>query len=142
VNLRRSAVIPIVTPSPLLDQRYLLLAALLDHRPSTQTNTSLFCTFCPHSCALGKHFPVGHPSSNCSKQNTLNLEVLWRGASRKEGSPYWYMYSINSIKPRSRISQSFRVRTSKLEEEGPIQSTMKSARTCDFIMLLDSKTIL
>uniref|UniRef100_A0A0D3FGI9 Uncharacterized protein n=1 Tax=Oryza barthii TaxID=65489 RepID=A0A0D3FGI9_9ORYZ len=27
-----------------------------------QTNTSIFCTLYPHSCAPGKNFPVGHPS--------------------------------------------------------------------------------
>jgi hypothetical protein len=29
---------------------------------SPQTNTCLSCAFCPHSCAPGKNFPVGHPS--------------------------------------------------------------------------------
>jgi hypothetical protein len=41
-----------------------------------QTNTSLFCALCPHSCALGKDFPVGHPSSNRSRPSTLNLEFF------------------------------------------------------------------
>jgi ferredoxin-like protein FixX len=30
-------------------------------RISPQTNTCLCCTLCPHSCAPGKDFPVGHP---------------------------------------------------------------------------------
>jgi hypothetical protein len=41
---------------------------------------SLFCALCPHSCAPGKDFPVGHPSpnrSNRSGPNTLNPEFLW-----------------------------------------------------------------
>jgi hypothetical protein len=37
---------------------------LLSRTPiiSPQTNTCLFCTLCPHSCTLGKDFPVGRPS--------------------------------------------------------------------------------
>jgi ferredoxin-like protein FixX len=31
-------------------------------RISPQTNTCLSCALCPHSCAPGKDFPVGHPS--------------------------------------------------------------------------------
>jgi hypothetical protein len=30
-------------------------------RISPQTNTCLSCALCPHSCAPGKDFPVGHP---------------------------------------------------------------------------------
>jgi hypothetical protein len=30
-------------------------------RISPQTNTCLFCALCPHSCAPGKDFSVGHP---------------------------------------------------------------------------------
>jgi hypothetical protein len=45
-------------------------------RLSPQTNTSLFCALCPHSCAPGINFPVGHPSSNCSRPSTLNLEFF------------------------------------------------------------------
>jgi hypothetical protein len=41
---------------------HLHLAAFLRHRLPSQTNTSLFCVLCPHSCAPGKNFPVGHPS--------------------------------------------------------------------------------
>ena len=51
---------------------------------SSQTNTSLFCTLCPHSCAPGKNFPVGHPSPNFSGPSMLNLGVLWRPAYRKK----------------------------------------------------------
>jgi hypothetical protein len=38
------------------------LAAFLGHRLSSQTNTSLLCALCPHSCAPGKNFPIGHLS--------------------------------------------------------------------------------
>ena len=48
----------------------------LGHRLSSQTNTSLFCTLCPHWCAPEKKFPVGHPSPNFSGLSTLNLGVL------------------------------------------------------------------
>ena len=34
----------------------------LGSRLSSHTNTSLFCTLFPHSCAHGINFPVGHPS--------------------------------------------------------------------------------
>ena len=57
---------------------------LLGHRLFSQTNTSLFCTLCPHSCAPGKNLPVGHPSPNFSGPSTLNLRVLWRLASGKK----------------------------------------------------------
>jgi hypothetical protein len=59
---RGSALIPFVTPRPLPDRWNLLLAALLDHRPSSQTNTSLLCALCPHSCTLEKTSrSVTHP---------------------------------------------------------------------------------
>jgi hypothetical protein len=45
-------------------------------RLAPQTNTSLFCALCPHSCAPEKDFPVGHPSSNRSSPSTLNLEFF------------------------------------------------------------------
>ena len=67
-------------------------------------NTCLFCTLCPHSCAPGNNFPVGHPSPNCSGPNTLNLGVLWRQASGKEVAPCWYEYPINPIKPWTEVS--------------------------------------
>jgi hypothetical protein len=54
------------------------LAAFLGHSQPPQTNTSLFCTLCPHSCAPGNYFPVGHPSLNCSRPSTLNFRVLSR----------------------------------------------------------------
>jgi hypothetical protein len=41
-----------------------------------QTNTSLYCALCPHSCAHGKDFSVGHPSANRSRPSTLNLEFF------------------------------------------------------------------
>jgi len=67
-------------------------------RLSSQTNTCLFCTLCPHSCAPGKYFPVGHPSRNCSGPSTLNLGVLWRSASGKDVATCWYECPINPIK--------------------------------------------
>ncbi len=73
---------------PLPDRARLHLAAFIGHRLPSQTNTSLFCTFCPHSCAIGKNFPIGHPSLNCSKLSTLNLRVLSRLASGKEVATY------------------------------------------------------
>ena len=59
-------------------------SCFLGHRLSSQTNTSLFCTLCPHSCAPGKNFPVGHPSPNFSGPSTLNFGVFSRSASGKE----------------------------------------------------------
>jgi hypothetical protein len=48
---------------------------------------------------MGQACPIGHPSSNCSRPSTLNLEIPWRWASGKEGILCWYEYSINPIKP-------------------------------------------
>jgi hypothetical protein len=45
-------------------------------RISPQTNTSLFCALCAHSCTSGNNFPVGHPSSNRSRPSTFNLEFF------------------------------------------------------------------
>jgi hypothetical protein len=45
-------------------------------RLSPQTNTSLSCALCPHSCTLGKYFPVVHPSLNCSRPSMLNLKFF------------------------------------------------------------------
>ena len=70
----RSALNPGVPQPSLAGRRYLSLQRAV----ATQTNTSLFCALCPHSCAPGKDFPVGHPSSNCSGPSTLNLGVLFR----------------------------------------------------------------
>jgi len=71
----------------------------LGHSQPPQTNTSLFCTLCPHSCAPRKYFLVGHPSLNFSTPSTLNFRVLWRWASKKEVATCWYESSINLIKP-------------------------------------------
>ena len=83
----------------------LTFGSFLEHRLSSQTNTSLFCTLCPHTCAPRKNFPVGHPSPNCSGPSTLNLGVLWRPASGKEVVTCWYEYPINPIKPWVGVSQ-------------------------------------
>ena len=56
----------------------------LGYRLPSQTNTSLFCALCPHSCAPGNNFLVGHPSPNCFGPSTLNLGVLWRSAFEKK----------------------------------------------------------
>uniref|UniRef100_A0A0E0AAZ4 Uncharacterized protein n=1 Tax=Oryza glumipatula TaxID=40148 RepID=A0A0E0AAZ4_9ORYZ len=47
----------------ILGRAHLHLAVLIGHRLSSQTNTSFFCTLCPHSSAHGKYIPVGHPTS-------------------------------------------------------------------------------
>ena len=75
------------------------MAAFLGYSQSPQTNTSLFCTLCPHSCAPGKYFSVGHPSLNYSRPSTLNFRVLWRWALGKEVATCWYESPINPIKP-------------------------------------------
>jgi hypothetical protein len=45
-------------------------------RLSPQTNTSLSCALCPHSCAPRNNFPIGHPSSNRSRLSMLNPEFF------------------------------------------------------------------
>ena len=65
-------------PGPLTSDSF------LGHRLPSQTNTCIFCTLCPHSCAPGNNFPVGHLSPNCSGPSTINLGVLWRPASGKK----------------------------------------------------------
>uniref|UniRef100_A0A0D3GHX4 Uncharacterized protein n=1 Tax=Oryza barthii TaxID=65489 RepID=A0A0D3GHX4_9ORYZ len=47
----------------ILGRAHLHLAVLIGHRLPSQTNTSFFCTLCPHSSAHGKYIPVGHPTS-------------------------------------------------------------------------------
>ena len=39
-----------------------MVIILAGSRLAPQINTSLFCALCPHSCAPGSNFPVGHPS--------------------------------------------------------------------------------
>jgi hypothetical protein len=74
--------------------------------------------YCPHrpTRVLCAHFVLTHahprklpgrsPIPNFFKPSTLNLGVLSRQASEKEDAPCWYGYSINSIKPRAKISPS------------------------------------
>ena len=64
------------------------LSAYLENRLPSKTSISLFCIFCPHSFALGKNFPIGHLSRNCSGPSTVNLRVLYRSASRKKVATY------------------------------------------------------
>jgi len=71
VKPRESALKPFYNVSPPRDRTRLHLAAFLGYSQSPQTNTSLFCTLCPHSCAPKKYFSVGHPSLNCSRPSTL-----------------------------------------------------------------------
>jgi hypothetical protein len=71
------------------------LVAFLGHRLPSQTNTSLFCALCPHSCAPRKNFPIGHPSLQAK---LLNFGVLSRWASGKEVTTCWYEYPINPVK--------------------------------------------
>jgi hypothetical protein len=62
VKPRESALIPIVTTH--LPEARPAYTWQLSRTPriSPQTNTCLSCALCPHSCAPGKDFPVGHPS--------------------------------------------------------------------------------
>ncbi|BAS78930.1 Os02g0518950, partial [Oryza sativa Japonica Group] len=57
-------------------QARLHLIAFIGHRLPSQTNTGLFCTLCPHSCAPGKNFPVGYPSQITPGQARLTLEFF------------------------------------------------------------------
>ncbi len=75
VKPRKSALIPFCNVPPPPGWARLHLAAFIGHRLPSQTNTSLFCTLCPHSCAIGKNFPIGHPSRNCSKLPQSFLEI-------------------------------------------------------------------
>ena len=76
--------IPLCNIPPSRGRARLHLAVYLGYRLPSQTNTSLFCTLCPYSCAPRKNFLVGHPSSNFSGPSMLNLGVLWRPASGKK----------------------------------------------------------
>jgi hypothetical protein len=71
-----SALIPNVTPQPPRGLGLLPWQLSRISRLSPHTNTSLFCALCPHSCAPGNNFPIGHPSSNRSRPSTLNLEFF------------------------------------------------------------------
>nr|ABB47084.1 retrotransposon protein, putative, unclassified [Oryza sativa Japonica Group] len=59
-----------------LGQARLHLIAFIGHRLPSQTNTYLLCTLCPHSCAPGKNFPVGHLSQIAPGQARLTLEFF------------------------------------------------------------------
>ena len=72
-----------VPPPPSPRQGPFTSGSFIGYRIPSQTNTCLFCTLCPHSCAPEKNFPVGHPFPNFSGPSTLNLGVLWRLASEK-----------------------------------------------------------
>jgi hypothetical protein len=65
-----------VTPQPPYGRAFYAWLLSRISRLSPQTNTSLFCALCPHSCAPGINFLVGHPSSNRSRSSTLNLEFF------------------------------------------------------------------
>jgi hypothetical protein len=73
---RVSALIPNVTPQPPWGRACYPCRLSRISRLAPQTNTSLFCALCSHSCAPGNHFPVGHPSSDRSRPSTLNLEFF------------------------------------------------------------------
>jgi hypothetical protein len=78
-------------------------------------------SFCAHFVLTHAHprkLPGRSSIPNCSKPSTHKLEVLLRYASKKEDAPCWYDYSINSIKPWARISQS-----TPLEDRRPRRST-------------------
>jgi hypothetical protein len=68
-----------------------------------------------------ENFPVGHPSQDFSRPSTFNLEVFSRYASEKEDAPYWYKYSINSIKTWARISPFTRARISQSTPSTPLE---------------------
>jgi hypothetical protein len=51
-------------------------------------------------------FSVGHPSQDCSRPSTLNLEILLRQVSKTEDAPFWYEYFINPIKSWAMIPPS------------------------------------
>ena len=54
--------------------------SFLGRRLPSQTNTSFFCTICPHTWAPENNFLVSHSSLNCTGSSTLNLGVLSRSA--------------------------------------------------------------
>ncbi len=62
ITTQQKIIHTICNVSPLLYRTRLHLATFIGHSLPSQTNTSLFCTLCPHSCASGKNFPVGHLS--------------------------------------------------------------------------------
>jgi hypothetical protein len=66
----------IVTPRPPRDRACYPWQLSSLSRLSPQTNTSLSCALCPHSCAPGNNFPIGHPSSNRSRLSMLNPEFF------------------------------------------------------------------
>lgn len=93
VKPRELALITILTP-PRTGPAYAWQLSRTSRLPS-QTSTSAFYSLFPHSYASKKDFPVGHPSQNCFRPNTLNLIVfIW--ASIKEGATCCYL--INPIK--------------------------------------------
>ena len=95
----------------------------LGHRLSSQTNTCLFCTLCPHSCAPGKYFPVGHPSRNCSGPSMLNFGVLLRPTFGKEVATCLYEYPINPIKPWAGVSHARPLKRSTSSSVNPKPGT-------------------
>ena len=96
VKPRESALIPFCNVPPPRGQARLHLIAFLGHRLPSQTNTSLFCVLCPHSCAPGR---TSRSITHRSRPSMLNLGDLKRWASRKKVATYWYEYPINPIKP-------------------------------------------
>jgi hypothetical protein len=99
------------------------IAPIDQHESFVHTLSSLVCT--------QENVPVGHPSQNCSRPSTLNLDVLLRQASEKEDAPCLYEYFINSIKPLTRISPSTGTRISQstpLKDRYPHRSTPSQER--------------
>ena len=70
-----SALIPFCNVPPPRGQGRLHLIAFLGHRLPSQTNTSIFCALCPHSCAPGR---TSRSVTHRSRPITLNLGVLKR----------------------------------------------------------------
>jgi hypothetical protein len=104
VKPQGSALIPLVTSRPIPgaavltpDSSLRSYIILIDQYESfVRTLSSLMCT--------RENFPVGHPSQIAPRQARLTWRFFRDRLPKKEDAPYWYEYSINSIKPWARIS--------------------------------------
>jgi hypothetical protein len=72
-----------VTPRPLSDSWYLLLASIKDHISSPQTNMSFFVHTLYSLMRTREDFPVDYPSKIALGQARLTPELLSREASEK-----------------------------------------------------------
>lgn len=69
----------VITPSSPLKSNIILID---QHESFIRTLSSLV--------RIQKNFMVGHPTQNCSEPSTLNIEILSKHASKKEGVHCWY----------------------------------------------------